>query len=290
MFIDIHAHAYLFPSPPQDGHTQFCTPEELLRRYDELDIERGVLLPLVGPEVYMPQSNQEILECCRLHPERLLPFCNIDPRGIKNSPLTDFSPWLNWYKENGCLGVGEFMPNLSFMDPLVQNFFQQINDMGWPLTFDVTVQLGRSYGLVDQPGQPLLEFCLQRYPRMIILGHGPAFWSEMGTLDTVADRATYPRYPIRAEGVVPKLLRRYDNLWGDLSAGSGYNALARDPDYAIGFLNEFQDKLCFGTDLCTADGELPLAPFLLDLKKSGHISEKVFMKIARENAIRLLGL
>jgi hypothetical protein len=23
MFIDIHAHAYLYPAPPQDGHTQF---------------------------------------------------------------------------------------------------------------------------------------------------------------------------------------------------------------------------------------------------------------------------
>jgi len=29
-------------------------------------------------------------------------------------------------------------------------------------------------------------------------------------------------------------------------------------------------------------------PFLLDLKKSGRISEAVFRKIARENALRLL--
>ena len=27
MFIDIYAHAYLYPSPPQDGSTQFPTPD-----------------------------------------------------------------------------------------------------------------------------------------------------------------------------------------------------------------------------------------------------------------------
>ncbi len=290
MFIDIHAHAYLFPCPPQDGHTQFCTPEEVLRRYDELGIEKGVLLPLVGPEEYLPQSNQEILEICRLYPDRFVPFCNIDPRGISNSPFTDFRPWLDWYRKHGCLGVGEFMPNLSFRDPLVLNFFRQVDAMSWPLTFDVTVWIGRGYGLVDEPGLPHLEFCLKSFPNMKILGHGPAFWSEMGVLETVGDRGGYPTYPIREEGVVPKLFRRYANLWGDLSAGSGYNALARDPDHAVRFLNEFQDRLCYGTDLCTADGSMPLAPFLLDLKKTGRISEAVFKKIARENAIRLLHL
>ena len=38
MFIDVHAHAYLFDYPPQDGVTQFCTVEEVLKRYDELNI------------------------------------------------------------------------------------------------------------------------------------------------------------------------------------------------------------------------------------------------------------
>ena len=66
MFIDIHAHAYLFDSPPQDGRTIFCKAEEVLRRYDELGIEKGVLLPLIGPETYLAQSNQEILEICRV--------------------------------------------------------------------------------------------------------------------------------------------------------------------------------------------------------------------------------
>ncbi len=56
------------------------------------------------------------------------------------------------------------------------------------------------------------------------------------------------------------------------------------------FLNEFQDRLLFGTDICAATQPLPLAAFLKDLRKSGKISEVVFRKIARENAVRLLGL
>ena len=290
MFIDVHAHAYLFDYPPQDGVTQFCTVEEVLKRYDELGIEKGVLLPLIGPETYIQQSNAEIAEICKRYPDRFIPFFNIDPRGIKNSEFTDFSPWINWFKEHGYLGVGEFMPNMYFRDPRVWNLFRQFEAAGLPVIFDDTVYVNYHYGLVDEPGLPQLEMVLRSFPNLILLGHGPAFWSEMGTLETVYDRGRYPNYPIKEEGAVPKLFRRYKNLWGDLSAGSGYNALARDVNYAINFLNEFQDRLCFGTDICYPDQNLPLAGFLLDLKKSGKISADVFEKIARGNVKRLLNI
>lgn len=290
MFIDIHAHAYLFDSPPQDGLITFCKAEEVLRRYDELGIEKGVLLPLIGPETYLPQSNQEILEICRRWPDRFVPFFNIDPRGIDNAVDTDFSAWIDWFKARGCRGVGEFMPNMYFRDPRVLNLLRQFEKAGLPVIFDDTVYVGRRYGLVDEPGLPQLEMILRTMPKLILLGHGPAFWSEMGVLETVADRGGYPRYPIKAEGAVPKLFRRYPNLWGDLSAGSGYNALTRDRAYGIKFLNEFQDRLCFGTDICYAKQDLPLAGFLLELKAEGALSEETFEKIARGNARRLLNI
>jgi predicted TIM-barrel fold metal-dependent hydrolase len=139
-------------------------------------------------------------------------------------------------------------------------------------------------------GLPQLEQTLRNFPKLNILCHGPSFWSQIGQLKTPADMATYPNYPVEKEGVVPTLLRRYDNCWGDLSAGSGCNALARDPGYAVQFLNEFQDKLLFGTDICSAQQPAPLAGFLLELRKDNKISEGVFQKIARENAMKLLGL
>ena len=83
MFIDIHAHAYRKPVP---FVVKFCTPLELIKRYDELGIEKGVLLPVVSPEIYLPQANEDILDMAEKYPDRLIPFCNIDPRALTNSP------------------------------------------------------------------------------------------------------------------------------------------------------------------------------------------------------------
>jgi len=290
VFIDIHAHAYRKECPLADGRTRFATPEEVIRRYDELNIEKGAYLPLIGPEEYLPQSNEDVIEICEKSQGRLFPFCNLDPRGLGNNPDADFSIWFEHYKKRGCKGIGEFMPNLPFLDPKVQNFFKHAERAGLPLLFDISARLGTGYGLYDDIGLVQLETTLKKFPDLIIIGHGAAFWSEIGVLETPADRATYPSYPVKEEGVVPKLFRRYKNLWGDLSANSGYNALARDPEYAVKFLNEFQDRLLFGTDICRADQPLPLASFLLKLREKGKISDEVFEKIARKNAIRLLGL
>lgn len=290
MFIDIHCHAYRKECPPADGRNRFATPDEVIRRYDELGIEKGAYLPLVGPEEYLPQSNEDVIEICERSNGRLFPFCNLDPRGIGNNPDADFSIWFEHYKKRGCKGIGEFMPNLPFNDPRCQNFFKHAEKAGLPVIIDLSSRLGCGYGIYDDMGLPQLENTLKMFPSLIIFGHGVAFWSEIGKLETPADRSIYPQYPVKEEGVVPKLMRRYPNLWGDLSARSGYNALARDTEYAVKFLNEFQDKLCFGTDICTADQNLPLAEFLIKLRNEGKISKTVFEKIARENAIRILRL
>jgi len=290
MFIDIHAHAYRAECPPADGRTQFATPEQVLGRYDELGIEKGVLLPLVGPEVYLPQSNEEIIDMCEASGGRLIPFCNIDPRGMTNSPDAPLGDWLRHYRGRGCRGIGEVMPNLPFEDPRCQNLFKHAAAVDLPLVFDISDRIGGDYGFYDDPGLPQLEKTLKRFPGLKILGHGPAFWAEIGPLETPADRAGYPNYAFDEEGVVPKLFRRCPNLYGDLSANSGYNALGRHPDYAARFLTEFQDRLLFGTDICFPDADLPLAGLLLNLLEMGKIGQEVFDKVARGNAVELLNL
>ena len=287
MFLDIHAHAYRKPCPFPN---RFALPEELFPLYDRLGIEQAVLLPLVSPEVYLPQSNDDILEMVEKWPDRFIPFCNIDPRALTNSYDAPLGDLLRYFRDRGCRGIGEVMPNIPFLHPLVLNLFKHVQAVGFPLIFDGSPTIGGKYGLYDDPGMPQLERCLQLFPNLVFLGHGPPFWAEIGQLETPMARAGYPRGPLRGEGVVPKLMRRYGNLWGDLSAGSGYNALARDPEYAVKFLNEFQDRLAFGTDICAADAKVPLPGFLQDLRARGLISDAVFEKIARGNARRLLKL
>ena len=101
MFFDVHVHAYRPGCPPADGRTRFATLSDVLRRYDELGIERGCLLPLIGPEVYLPQSNEEILELCAQSGGRLIPACNIDPRGMTNDATAPLGLWLDHDRERG---------------------------------------------------------------------------------------------------------------------------------------------------------------------------------------------
>ena len=51
-----------------------------------------------------------------------------------------------------------------------------------------------------------------------------------------------------------KLLGDYANLYGDLAANSGNNALSRDPAFTADFLARHQNKLVFGSDCSCQDG------------------------------------
>ncbi len=291
MYIDVHVHTRKIPGPPRRGKQAYATPEQLLERYDSIGVESAVLLPGVNPEcAYVPQSNEEIMEICQKYPGRFIPFFNIDPRAMSNSPDAPLDEIMQYYKSQGYKGIGEVCANLPFEHPLVKNLFRHAEAVGLPLTFHIAAQIGGIYGLYDDPGLPQLERSLQEFPGLRFLAHSQSFWAEMAPLEKARDRYGYPKYPVKEEGVVPKLLRRYPNLLGDLSAGSGHNALARDEKYAINFLNEFQDKLFFGTDICAPDTPTPLADFLLRLKDEGKISAAVFAKVARENAQKLFDL
>ncbi len=287
MFIDIHGHT----KEHTCANDHYTAPADLIEGYDKLGIEKAVLLPVVNPECqYGVQSNEDIL---RIAEEfgRFIPFCNIDPRAVSNSSDASLGKVLRYYAEQGCKGIGEVCANLHILDPKVQNLFKHVQDVGFPLTFHLaTTDRGGFYGLVDEPGLPGLELSMQRFPELKFFGHSQTFWAEISVLDTIGDRNGYPDSPVTEEGALPKLMRKYSNLYGDLSAGSGHNALARDEEYAVRFLNEFQDRLMFGTDICAPNTPTPLVDFLLELRDSEKISEAVFQKVARENAIRILGL
>jgi predicted TIM-barrel fold metal-dependent hydrolase len=102
-------------------------------------------------------------------------------------------------------------------------------------------------------------------------------------------RFGYPKGPVK-EGRIAQLMRKYPNLYGDLSAGSGCNALARDRAYAAKFLTEFQDRLMFAMDICAPAHRSGLPELLKDMRDKGEISQTVFNKVAHGNARRILGI
>ena len=294
MFIDCHIHVIEEPTcpRPQSGKQPLDTPDNVVALYDSLGIEKGVILPQASPENgYFLQSHEELLRIVRRHPDRFIPFCNLDPRACFNNPDAPLEYVLKYYRDQGCKGVGEVVANLQLDDPRVDNLFRAVEATGMALTFHLAPQEGGFYGLVEeQPGLKKLERALQKFPNLKFFGHSQVFWGEMGEIAEEKERRNYPKGKIEKEGATVRLLRKYPNLYGDLSAGSGCNALTRDEDYAVKFLNEFQDKLMFGTDYCAPGTPTPLVDFLLRLRTEKKISETVFRKVARENIIRILDL
>jgi len=297
--IDIHSHVYKHPLPLV---TPFFDPDLLIKTYDKIGVTKAVLLPVVNPEIYFPQSVDEILEVCEMYPDRFIPYCNVDPRTMTNTDRAPLYKALEYYKNKGCKGVGEVMPNMPLMHPMVQNLFQAANDVELPLVFDGSDQLEGDFGLYDDPGLPQLEHTLQRFPKLKIFGHGPVFWAELAKLKTVGERAYIfnfkgddqvgkPAEGKFEEGVVPILLRKYENLQCDLSDGTPIMAFKRDLEYAGKFLTEFQDRVYFGTDACNINSDLSkFVEFFKMMLNEKLISKDVYDKIMHKNAEKLFGL
>lgn len=296
MYIDIHVHTRLRPGPLRYGTEQtYATPDQLIEMYDEVGIEKAVVLPGCSPECsHHVQGVAEVLEIAKLYPGRFIPFCNMDPRQVRNSPDADLGYLMEYYKEQGCPGIGELTANLYFDDPMVENLFRHAEKVGMVVTFHVATQQGGTYGLIDDLNMPRFERMLQKFPDLKFLCHSQAWWAEISGGVTEETRGGYPKGPVVEGGRVVELMRRYPNLYGDLSAGSGYNAVSRDPDFGYAFLAEFQDRLCFGTDVCAPANRdnvlVYLKNFLEEALAGGMISQQVFDKVARENAVKLLGL
>jgi len=87
-------------------------------------------------------------------------------------------------------------------------------------------------------------------------------------------------------------MRELPNLYCDLSAQSGSNAMMRDSAYAVKFLEEFQDRILYGCDITSVKSRYPyaFADFLEELYRNQRISPAVYEKICRYNAVKLLKL
>ncbi len=304
MFIDIHTHAFRKPAVglnPEFPNGHIATVEDLIEMFDKYGIEKGAVLPMVSGELYPTQAIEDILDMAEKYPDRIIPFCNLDPRFGSNTSETDLGYVLQYYKDRGCKGIGEVMPALPFDHPKVQNLFRGAEKAGLPVTFEGACQTDAGFGMYLSQGLPELERTLMSYPELKIVGHGPVFWSEISVLKTPGERAYFytidgrqvgrcPEGPIKEEGVIQTLFRRYPNLYGDLSDGTAYRALARDEEYGPKFLTEFQDRLMFGTDYFFPGCPVRLPDLLNRWLSEGKISQTVYNKIARENAIKVYNL
>jgi predicted TIM-barrel fold metal-dependent hydrolase len=93
---------------------------------------------------------------------------------------------------------------------------------------------------------------LKAYPRTKFIGHADAFWANISA--DYHEETAYPTGPIVPGGISDRLLSDYPNMFADVAANSGNNALSRDAAFTADFLKRHQDKLHFGSDCNCTDG------------------------------------
>lgn len=294
MIIDMHTHVTDLSHRQERESVTF---ENLIARLDDEGIDQAVLLPIVSPEthkfpsLFIPQPDPvSQLRAAAAYPDRIIPFGNVDPRNGGNSARVDFSWVLERFVEMGARGLGEVTANLHADDPRMVNLFRHCGNWQLPVLIHGTGPGEGLYGLIDDVGSPRLARLLDQVPDTIVVGHGPGFWSEISANLTLEAKSGYPKGPIDEEGSLPRLLRTYPNLVCEMSAGSGLNALTRDPEYGIKFIHEFQDKLMFGTDVCFGDvaGRMRHLAWFRGLLAEGKISQEIFEKVTSGNALKVL--
>ena len=283
--IDLHLHLTPFQIPKL-GKMNLTSGKNMLPHLEELGISRGVLMS--SGEKGLPfGTNEANKKICRQFPDRYAWMCSISPKG-KESVYDRLAR----FKAEGAIGIGELTYNHKLSDPFLQEVFAAAEKLDMPITMHMSPEEGYSYGVVDEPGLPLLEQVLKTYPNLKILGHSQTFWIEMSA-DAPRDREgrnSWGDGPVVPGGRVPELFEKYPNLYGDLSANSGSRAIMRDEEFGLAFLEKYADRLFFATDMVNADMVFPLGAWLDEQLAAGKLSRTAYDKICFENAQRIFGL
>ncbi len=101
-------------------------------------------------------------------------------------------------------------------------------------------------------GYPQFDKVLRAHPRTMFIGHGDLFWAHISA-DVPSDRG-YPDGPVKRGGLTDRWLGDFPNLYADMSANSGNNALSRDTSFTRDFVVRHKKKLLFGSDCSCSDG------------------------------------
>lgn len=286
--IDAHNH------PDWHGHNL----ARVLADMDELGIGQTWILPWECPtSEYSPHYNSAIpagvlgagagpipfsrcLSYVERAPERFVLGCCPDPR------LPDACDRLEAaHRIYGARVCGELKCRMMYDNPDALRLFRLAGELRMPVVFHLEYDRRPTRkepwcewwgGTIDT-----IERMLQACPDTIFLGHAPGFWAHISG-DDWHQKAIYPPLdaPVLPGGRISVLMRRYPNLYCDLSGGSGLTALSRDKSFSAAFIAEFQDRVLFARDCF----DNRLREFLDSLS----LASGLLAKVLAGNAERLL--
>lgn len=252
MIIDIHNH------PDWHGHNL----ARFLENMERYNIDRTWLLSWECPQdeydpVYAryihdagPNGPMPFTRCISYMeraPEKFIPGFAPDPR--KPGALDRLKAAVEIYGVRVC---GELKLRMMYDNPDALRIFRYCGEKGLPVLVHIDYELGGDEGY-PRPnywyggGIEALERAMTACPGTIFIGHAPGFWAHISG-DGKHNLCSYPEGKVEPGGRLIEMLEKYPRLYCDLSAGSGLNALERDPEFAFRFLTEYQDRILYGRD------------------------------------------
>ncbi len=225
---------------------------------------------------------EDVLHACEQYPKRFVAGYAPDPRRPDAIERLEMA-----VKMFGVRVYGELKLRVLMDDPDVIHVFRRCGELGLPVVFHIDVPAkerpkppARDYWYCADIDR--LETALKLCPETNFIGHAPGFWRHISG-DGYTAEGGYPKSDATPGGRVPNLLSKYKNLYADLSAGSGLNAISRPPEgHGRRFLIEFQDKLLYGRDQFD-DGHI-------NFLKKQNLPQQAWDKITCNNALKLVPL
>jgi predicted TIM-barrel fold metal-dependent hydrolase len=153
----------------------------------------------------------------------------------------------------GAIGFGELKFHVAAAGPELRRVYALAAELGVPVLVHFQEVPHTPTEGTFATGFKEFEAVLKAYPKTRFIGHADAFWANISA--DYANESAYPAGKIKPGGITDKLLGDYPNLFADLSANSGNNALSRDPEFTSGFLKRHESKLIFGSDCSCSDGK-----------------------------------
>ncbi|HZQ53554.1 MAG TPA: amidohydrolase family protein [Bryobacteraceae bacterium] len=218
-------------------HTNYAgrTNEQLRAHQRTMGATKTILLP-AGSKYGLAAGcggNETVIALARAYPKEFLFFANELP------DIPETKAVLEKVLKAGAIGIGE------------QKFHVECDSKPMQLVADIAKDhrvpvLMHFQHKVYNMGFERFHRMLEMYPTVNFIGHAQTWWAN---IDKKCDQSVlYPKGPVTPGGITDRLLSDYPNIYGDLSAGSGLNALLRDEDHARNFLKRHQDKLLYGSD------------------------------------------
>jgi predicted TIM-barrel fold metal-dependent hydrolase len=265
--IDIHQHT----------HYSGRSDDDLIGHQRKMGIYKTLLLP-AGSKFGLEADawgNDSVVAVAQKFPKEFVRFANELP------DIAETRQVIEKYLKLGAIGIGEQKFQVDCDSKYIQLIAEIARDHRVP------VLLHFQHGKYNT-GFERFHKILEKYPTVNFIGHAQTWW---GNIDRNHDQSVmYPKTNVTRGGITDRLLSDYPNIYGDLSAGSGLNALLRDEDHAVEFLRRHQDKLMYGSD-CNdlfGEGEKCSGSQQLATLRRLATDKKIRQKILYENASRVL--